>query len=311
MAIPTSRTHEAAKAHFLPELCNGCGLCVQVCKDFSIAIVDGKAQATDTSIFGCIGCGHCMAICPQEAITVTGRCLSPDDLTEMPARGDAADYRSLMNLLQRRRSIREFKDKVVEPELIDKVLEAVRTAPMGLPPSDVHVLVFDNREKVRKFSQDFCTYLEGLKWLVSRWFLALMRPFWGKANDQLFRDFVRPLIFSYTGAMARGQDLVTYDAPVALYFYGTPLCDPADPIVAATYVMLAAESLGLGTCMLGGMHPLIQNGRAARRFREQQGIRHASREGLMVIMGYPRVVYQKGIRRSLAAVDHYSVVGPH
>ncbi len=308
MAIPTSRTHEAAKLHFSPEHCNGCGLCVQVCKDFSIVIVDGKAQDAATSIFGCIGCGHCMAICPQEAITVTGRCLSADDLTELPGRGNGGDYPSLMKLLQRRRSIREFKDKVVEAELIDKVLEAVRTAPMGLPPSDVHILVFDSREKVRKFSQDFCTYLEGLKWLVSGWFLACMRPFWGKANDALFRDFVRPLVYSYTGAMARGEDLVTYDAPVALYFYGSPLCDPADPIVAATYAMLAAESLGLGTCMLGGMHPLIQNGRAARKFREQQGIRHASREGLMVIMGHPRVVYHKGIRRSLAAVDNYIVV---
>ncbi len=252
MAIPTSRTHEAAKLHFSPEHCNGCGLRVQVCKDFSIAIVDGRVQAATTSIFGCIGCGYCMAICPQEAITVTGRCLSADDLTELPGRGNGADYQSL---LQRRRSIREFKDKVVEADLIDKVLEAVRTAPMGLPPSVVHILVY-----------------------------------------------------SYTGAMARGEDLVTYDAPVALYFYGSPLCDPADPIVAATYAILAAESLGLGTCMLGGMHPLIQNGRAARRFREQQGIRHASREGLIVIMGHPRVVYHKGIRRSLAAVDNYIVV---
>ncbi len=308
MAIPTSRTQEAGILHFSPELCNGCGLCVQVCKDFSIGIVDGRAQAITTSIFGCIGCGHCMAICPQEAITVTGRCLSEADLTELPARGDAAGYQSLMKLLQRRRSIREFKDKVVEPELIDKVLEAVRTAPMGLPPSDVHVLVFDSPEKVRKFSQDFCTYLEGLKWLVSGWFLAVMRPFWGKANDVLFRDFVRPLVFAYTEAMARGENIVMYDAPVALYFYGSPYCDPADPIVAATYAMLAAESLGLGTCMLGGMHPLIQSGRAASKFREQQGIRYASREGLMVIMGYPRVVYQKGIKRSLAAVDSYAGV---
>jgi len=305
VAIPTSRTHEAGKLHFLPERCNGCGLCVQVCKDFSLRIVDGKAQMAETSVFGCIGCGHCMAICPHEAITVSGRSLSADDLVELPGRADAADYRSLLGLLQRRRSIREFKDKPVEAELIAQVLEAVRTAPMGLPPSDVHVLVFEDKEKVRKFSRDFCLYLEGLKWLVSGWFLALMRPFWGKATDAVFRDFVRPLVFLYTEAMARGEDLVTYDAPAALYFYGSPFCDPADPLVAATYAMLAAESLGLGTCMLGGMHPLIQNGRAARRFRERQGIRYPSREGLMVIMGYPRVVYQKGIRRSLAAVDSY------
>lgn len=309
MSIPTSRTHEAAKLHFSQERCNGCGLCVQVCKDFGIRLVDGKAQqVSDTSIFGCIGCGHCMAICPQEAIIVDGRCLSAEDLTELPTRGEAADYQAFLGLLQRRRSIREFKDKAVEGEVIDQVLEAVRTAPMGLPPSDVHVLVLDTKAKVRKFSQDFCTYLEGLKWLVSGWFLALMRPFWGKANDALFRDFVRPLIYSYTGAMARGEDLVTYDAPVALYFYGSPFSDPADPIVAATYAMLAAESLGLGTCMLGGFHPLIQNGRAARSFRERQGIRYPSREGLIVIMGYPRVVYQRGIRRSLAAIDRYAGV---
>ena len=50
---------------------------------------------------------------------------------------------------------------------------------------------------------------------------------------------------------------------------------------------------------------LIQNGRAARRFREQQGIRYANREGLIVIMGYSKVVYQRGIKRTLAAIDWY------
>lgn len=301
---------ETGQLHIFPELCNGCGLCVQVCKDFSLRILEGKVAVSDTSLFGCIGCGHCMAICPHDAITVSGRCLSANHLTGLPRQGDAADYPPFLKLLQRRRSIREFKDKPVDGELIDKIIEAVRTAPMGLPPSDVHILVFDSREKVRKFSRDFCRYLEGLKWLVSGWFLALMRPFWGKANDEIFRHFVRPLVYSYTAAAGRGEDLVTYDAPAALYFYGSPYCDPADPIVAATYAMLAAETLGLGTCMLGGMHPLIQSGRAARRFRKQQGIRHPSREGLMVIIGYPRVVYQKGIRRSLAAVDRYAEIVP-
>jgi len=303
MAIPTSRTHESARLEFFPDLCNGCGLCVQVCKDFGIRIVDGKAQPTEHPVFGCIGCGHCMAICPQEAVKVEGRCLSAADLTDLPEPGESAGYESFRSLLQRRRSIREFLAQDVEPELIDRVLEAVRLAPMGLPPSDVHVLVLDGRGKVRKFSEDFCAYLEGCKWLVSGWFLALMRPFWGKESDALFRDFIRPLMAAYISAMARGEDLVTYDAPVALYFYGSPYCDPADPIIAATYAMLAAESLGLSTCMVGGIHPFIQNGRAARRFRKQQGIRYASREGLTVIMGYPRVKYHKGIRRSLAAVD--------
>jgi nitroreductase len=88
-----------------------------------------------------------------------------------------------------------------------------------------------------------------------------------------------------------------------LYFYGSPYSDPADPIVAATYAMLAAESLGLGTCMLGGVHPFIQSGRAAEKFRKSHGIRYKSKEGLILIVGYPAVKYKMGINRSFANVD--------
>ncbi|TCT24302.1 nitroreductase family protein [Thiobaca trueperi] len=73
--------------------------------------------------------------------------------------------------------------------------------------------------------------------------------------------------------------------------------------MAATYAMLAGESLGLGTCMLGGIHPLIQQGRKAKAFREAHGIRSASREGLFVIFGYPRLRYHQGIQRTFASID--------
>jgi nitroreductase len=102
--------------------------------------------------------------------------------------------------------------------------------------------------------------------------------------------------------MKKGVDLVTYDAPLAMYFYGSPYCDPADPIIAATYAMIAGESLGLGTCMLGGIHPMIQSGEKAKKFREKHGIKFPSREGVFVIMGYPKVKYAKGIHRTFASV---------
>jgi nitroreductase len=199
--------------------------------------------------------------------------------------------------------MREFKDKPVEKELIEQVLSAARTAPMGLPPSDVNIMVLDSKEKVRQFAKDFCDYLENLKWMVTKPFLALMRPFWGKEQIDMFRDFLRPLIYAYTDEMKKGNNYVNYDAPVAMYFYGSPYTDPADPIVVATYAMIAAESLGLGTCMLGAIHPFIQSGKKAKQFRENYGIRFKSSEGLVVIMGYPRFKFQKGINRTFASVD--------
>lgn len=304
MAIPTSRAKEKGNIRIERDICIGCGDCVEVCKDFSLVIREGKADLSGYPAFGCIGCGHCMAICPTGAIQVTGRTISPEELFELPAAASASDYGQLLSLLMRRRSIREFTERAVEPEIIEKILNAAATSPMGLPPSDVNILVLDSREKTRRFAADFCDYLERMKWFVAPWFLSLMRPFWGKANDEMFRGFVKPMFDIFIGQMRKGINVVTYDAPLAMYFYGSPYTDPADPIVAATTAMYAGESLGLGTCMLGSVHPLIQNGRNGRRFREKHGIKYTSREGLIVIFGYPAVGYKKGIRRTFASTTY-------
>jgi hypothetical protein len=42
--------------------------------------------------------------------------------------------------------------------------------------------------------------------------------------------------------------------------------DPAYPLIAATYVIIAAKTLGLGTCMVVSVHPLIKSGSKARKF---------------------------------------------
>ena len=303
MAIPTSRTTESPKIEINTKLCNGCGLCVSVCSDHSLAIENNYATKSGTSVFDCIGCGHCMAICPTGAIEIFGRELSPSDLYDLPIKESKNDYQQLLSSLQQRRAIREFKDKNVSPEIIDKILTAAQTAPMGLPPSDVNVLIFDGKDKTRAFAKDFSGYLKSIKFMTSKLFLAFMRPFWGKETDELFKGFIKPLIKDYTEEMDKGNNTINYDAPLAMYFYGTPYCDPADPIVAATYAMIAGETLGLGTCMLGAVHPFIQNGRKAKIFRERHNIKFKSKEGLFVIFGYPKAKYKKGIKRSFASIS--------
>ena len=306
MAIPTSRTKEPAQVTIDIEKCNGCGECVKACSDFSFEIVDKKVTITDNSIFGCVGCGQCMMACPQGVIAVEGRTLAPVQLFDLPDKNIVPTYDSLLAMLQRRRSIRKFKNKPVEKEKIDQILEAAQTAPMGIPPSDVHVVVFENKKQVRAFAEDFSNYLKSIRWMASNWFMTLMRPFWGKPTDEMMRSFIKPIFDVYVDDMEKGNNWINYDAPLAMYFYGSPYTDPADPIIAATYAMLAGEALGLGTCMLGAVHPFIQNGKKARLFREKWGIKYKSREGLFVIFGYADVHYKKGIKRTFADIHRVS-----
>lgn len=290
------------------DACSGCGLCVAVCKNFGLRLDNGKARLADTSIFGCIGCGHCMAICPNKAVEVCGRTLTPEHIFPLPRQSSRASYEQLLELLQHRRSAREFLDTPVEPHLAEKILEAAITAPSGLPPSDVNVLVLDSLEKNRAFILDFCEYLKSIRWITSSLFLAMMRPFWGKNNDELFRNFIKPALAAFVGGMDKGVNIITYDAPLVMYFYGSPYSDPADPIIAATYAMLSAESLGLGACMIGSIHPLIQYGKKARLFRQKHDIKYASKEGLFVIFGHPAVAYNNGIKRTFASVSYARTV---
>ncbi len=303
MATPTSRTNETCTVTIDSEKCTRCKLCVNICKGFDLQFNDENIEINITSPLGCVGCGHCMAVCPTGAITIQGREISVDDIFDLPELSQSANYEALYALLKRRRSIREFKSDPVPRTLIDKILETATTAPMGIPPSDVYVMVLDSKEKVRSFAIDYCEYLRGMKWMTSRWFIYAMRPFWGKQTGELFKGFVKPLFDIYVGSMDQGVNNVTYDAPLMFYFYGTAYCDPADPIIAATYAMMAAESLGLGTCMIGGIHPMIQNGQKATSFRTRWGIKHRSREGLFLIVGYPMRPFHKGIRRTFASVN--------
>ena len=113
---------------------------------------------------------------------------------DIPSEENRAGYEELMALMLARRSIREFDDRGVEQEKIDKILVAASTAPMGIPPSDVEVLVVNGKEKVRKFSDDILEYMKSQKWIFSKPALLLMRPLIKKEEYEVLDKFMHPVI---------------------------------------------------------------------------------------------------------------------
>ena len=302
MAIITSRTNENGRITIHYEQCNSCGLCIKICKDFSLKMENGRPVASDKPLFGCMACGHCMAVCPTSAIEISGREMSATDRIDFSGMKDKASYEQLRNLLIGRRSIRDFKETEIGEELIEKILEASVSAPMGLPPSDVQLVVLKGKEKVREFSFDVIDYFGKIKWMFSKQVIWVWRLF-GKEAYEVMKSFAQPMIQFFLETKEKDQNYLLYDAPLAMYFLASPYSDPADPYIPATYAMLAAESLGLGSCMIGSIHPMIQHG--AKKLKRKWHLPAKSPSGIVVVFGYPKYKFKTGIRRSFAEVTFF------
>ncbi|HZW03239.1 MAG TPA: nitroreductase family protein [Anaerolineaceae bacterium] len=299
MPLEFGRGGGAAQITIDRERCTVCGLCVQVCSGAPLLIADGVVCVDQSRLFGCIGCGQCVAVCPQGCISVTGRDLSPDDYLELPPQTARADFDHLYALLLARRSSRNFQDREVEAKLVERILTAASTAPMGLPPSEVGVLVLPTRQKVKAFRDDLLQVVRPWRKWLTPFTLGLLRPFIGKDNYDGFKQFILPALTAYVEQDDAGTDWFFYDAPLALYFYGSRFADPADVYIAATYAMVAGQALGLGTCMLGFTGYIMQY---SARTRQKYHLPKKIQPGLAVIFGYPAVKYRQALRRRFADV---------
>ncbi|NCB06136.1 MAG: 4Fe-4S dicluster domain-containing protein, partial [Clostridia bacterium] len=115
-------------------LCIGCGLCTSDCPTHAIRLIDGLAVATQQN---CIQCGHCQAICPQDAVSLSGFAEEAEKITPQ-MRVDAA---ALLGQLKARRSVRQFTQREIAPELIEQIIEAGRYTPTGTNSQDVSYAV--------------------------------------------------------------------------------------------------------------------------------------------------------------------------
>ncbi len=285
------------------ETCTNCGDCARICPAGVLIETSQGIEIDNTSAFGCIACGQCMMVCPLECIAVTGRNASPQDLVPLPGREERATAGQLEALLLARRSIRNFTAEDVPREVIERVVAAAATAPMGIPPWEVGITVFHGRDKVGELAKDTVDSYAGLLKIIDNPFARMLcRLFMKKTVRQQFESFILPLGRILVEGKRQGKDYVLYNAPAALLFHVSPYADGADAFIACTYAMIAAESLGLGTCMIGCAAPVL--GRR-NELLKKYGLPEGNTPKIVLILGYHESPHRRAIRRSFQSVTYY------
>jgi nitroreductase len=249
----------------------------------------------------CIKCGQCMAVCPTKSIVVEGLSYSKDffELAKMPAPGA-----SFFDLIASRRAVRNFQDKSVPRELLQKIVEAITFAPPGFPPIKTEIVVVQDTAVIRQalpYMIEVYDYLVGaMSNPIGRFFI---RRKVGRAKFNTIEHHVIPLLKSRLPELKKGtEDTITRYAPAMIVFHADRKAEnyETDINIALTFGFLAAHALGLGGSAMDLIPPAIQNSKELRKlFRIPDGNDVVS----SMILGYPKYSYQRGIKRELKSVQ--------
>ena len=278
-----------------PERCTGCRACAQECAAglFRVETDPGGrgVRIVHQDPYGwCTGCGHCLAVCPAEAI------LWDSTLPVLESEGiehpeELCGYGTMLSFLQSKRSVRRYRPEEVPRTQIEAVLEAMRWAPSGHNLQANRYLVITDRYLMGAITDHTIRAFMKFRGLIR--LRKLLKPF---LPAKLYEVLDSPGLIEGLNDMIhrreKGEDPILFEAPAAILVY-SPDMGPLsllDPTIAFTYGMLAAHSLGLGSCWIGFA---IQSLFKDRGMRKLLGIPPDMLIAGVMTLGYPIPVYRR------------------
>lgn len=265
------------------ERCIQCGKCVADCPPMCI-VMEKDEYPSIPEEEKCMRCQHCLAICPTAAISILG--MNPDD--SMPLQHELPTAHSMETLIKGRRSVRKYKKKAVEADVLNKLLETAWHAPTGVNVQGVLFTATTTPEATEALRTEIYSKLDGM--------LADLDP----ENDDLGLQYMRMSHGAYT---KHGVDVILRGAPHILVA-SAPKTAPVpkeDTLIALTSFELLAQSMGVGTLWNGMLKWCLTD--YFPELATRLGIPEDHLIGYSMVFGLPAVQYQRTVQRTPAAMN--------
>lgn len=289
-------------------LCTGCGLCVEVCPKETITMRGKKAVVTGRES---LNCGHCMAVCPAGAVKVAALDPTLSAFKNFEAAeawlpfGDG-DIRALVNLMQSRRSCRNFREKPVPGDLLEDLVKIGITAPSGSNCQLWSFTVLPDRAAVEKLARWVGDFFANLNRTAEKAWLRKGLRLLGKPElDMYYRNHYRTVRKSLETWEKGGRDLLFHGAPTAVVVGSKKdaSCPAEDALLAAQNILLAAHVLGLGTCLVGFA---VEAMRRDRSILKRIGMPGDEDAHAVIALGYPKEAYQRVTGRKQVLTRYFT-----
>ncbi len=276
------------------EKCIGCGLCVKVCPSDTISMQDDNARVTgDRSL----QCGHCLAVCPVDAVRVDAidaqsLAFNTIDLKNHWLPPGDFNTAHLVQLMASRRSCRNYSDQTVERSILEDLVKVGTTAPSGTNCQNWTFTVLPDRAAVDDFGQRIGSFFKNLNRLAEKRLMRKALKLIGKPSlDNYYRDYYQSVKDGLKEWELYGRDRLFHGAPAVIVVATQPggSCPMEDALLATQNMLLAAHSMGLGTCLIGFAVEAMKSDAAIQQF-----ITIPAEETVcsVIAMGYPDETYQ-------------------
>jgi len=260
--------------------CIGCGSCASECLPTAIIMKDKKPVVRDRI---CMKCSHCVSVCPVDAVEMTDH--NKVEVVEYDKATFDIDPVNMLNTIKFRRSIRHFKDKKVEKEKLDNILEAGRYTPTASNKQATRYIVLDKElEEIKVMA------MKGLHNLaVNHGDEEPLKSssVYKKKFEQMYDDYAE-----------NGVDMLFYNAPMAILVVvnesQSGVFARVDGALAASNMELMAHTQGLGMCHVGFFLRAVDY---VPELQEKLGLKEGEAIATTVILGYPDVKYRRGANR--------------
>ena len=242
------------------KICKKCADCVTICPTHILTVDEDHfpMPKDDTAWERCMGCGHCVAICPTSALSVPNV-----NIDKSPALIPIYPYtqEKLLQLFSHRRSVRQYRNKVISKNDLQELFELTELAPSA-----------------RNIRPTKWISLSGRK---------VLDEVIGKCADTM-RKMNNEYLDYFVTAYENGQDFILRGCTNVAIAYG-PEENPwtlTDGVISTTHLELASSLKGFGACWAGLLLMCIAENKDLRKLI---GLQEKMIATGALMLGYPKL----------------------
>jgi len=265
--------------------------CVQDCASGVWKDIAGIPAMTNPEL--CNQCSHCLAVCPKNAIE--NDFLQNNQVRRVKPK--LIDPKVYKEIALSRRSIRHYKEKPVDTEIIENIIDVSKYSPTASNSQQVSYIVITDPNTLFEISEMvFDTAVRFYKYSTTR---SGKLFFQGRklstSINAMLEKYIDPMSY-YIELKDSGRDLILHSAPVLILLHGPAMSffGSDNSNIAAANMTNYAHSLGLGSCYIGFVTLLSRfNKKLCHLINLPKGRKVYS----SIVLGYPEIKHPNPVSR--------------